>query len=424
MYQRYLILAAAVLMQLCLGTAYSWSVFARELRKLPDIDPTKAQWPSNLFFIVFPAMVIFSGVWLRRLGPRGCAVVGGLLFGSGWIMASLGQHHFMWTVIGVGLFTGLGVGFAYLVPISVGMQWFPQSKGLVTGLAVAGFGGGSFLVSHIASDMMSAGTNPFAVFGISANIMLDSASPFTVFRILGVIYLLIIVTMGLLMRYPSTYEPKKITPVRVGAVIGHRDFLVLYLAMAVGLAAGLSVALNLTQLCPSIDLRSGTIAVSIFAIANASGRIGWGFAFDRLFATTAIRLNLLAQAVTMCAAPFLIPTTKGLYVWTALIGFNYGGILVLYASETANRWGSQHVGQIYGWLFSANVPASFVITLVAHSCERYSSYRPATFTLAAVLLVTAVLTQPLYRRRETNPAPAALASASTPAEPVESEVSA
>ena len=383
MRKRYFILAAVVLMQACLGATYSWTVFAGQLQKLPNISKTAAQWPASLFFLVFPAMMMFSGVWLRRLGPRGCAIIGGLLFGSGWMVASLGQHHFAWTLIGIGLLSGLGVGFAYIVPISVGMQWFPRHKGLITGLVVAAFGGGSFVVSSIANHMMSAGT-----------------SPFEMFRMFGAIYLLIIVTMSTLIRYPATYEPRTVTPVRVGAIVSRLDFQVLYLAMAAGLAAGLAVILNLTQLCPTISDREKVIAVCIVAAANASGRIGWGFAFDRLFATTAIRLNLLAQALVMCVAPSLISTPKGLCVLAALAGFNYGGVLVVYASETANRWGSQHVGQIYGWLFSSHIIISFVPTLVPHSYKLYSSYRPAMFTLAAALFAAAIITQPLYRRRD------------------------
>ncbi|HBG18856.1 MAG TPA: hypothetical protein DDY32_06145, partial [Desulfobulbaceae bacterium] len=139
---RYIILPAAVLMQMCLGATYSWSVYVQPLKALAGLQQGSAQIPFTVFYFVFPLTVMFAGMLLPRLGPRVCAVTGGLCFGGGWLLASLGVHSFVFTILGIGLLAGIGAGMAYIVPIAVCIRWFPRAKGLVTGVAVAGFGGG------------------------------------------------------------------------------------------------------------------------------------------------------------------------------------------------------------------------------------------------------------------------------------------
>ena len=119
-------------MQLCLGATYSWAVFVAPLKDWSGVGQGLAQSPFTLFYVAFPATTVAAGMMLRRLGPRRSAVLGGLLFGGGWVLAGQGHHDFGLTVLGVGLLGGIGVGFAYLVPIATCILWFPRHKGLVT----------------------------------------------------------------------------------------------------------------------------------------------------------------------------------------------------------------------------------------------------------------------------------------------------
>ncbi|MFZ1983036.1 MAG: MFS transporter, partial [Desulfatitalea sp.] len=163
--QRYLILAASVLMQMCLGATYSWSVYVQPLKGITGLPQGPVQLPFTVFYFAFPLTMIFAGQWLPRLGPRRCAVTGGILFGCGWWVAGWGGLHFGLTILGIGLLAGMGVGMAYIVPIATCIRWFPDHKGLVTGVAVAGFGGGAALVSHIGAwRMHSHGATPFETF--------------------------------------------------------------------------------------------------------------------------------------------------------------------------------------------------------------------------------------------------------------------
>lgn len=261
--KRYRVLAAAVVMQMCLGATYSWSVYVAPLREVLGLLQGAAQFPFSVFYFLFPATAILTGTLLPRLGPRRCAVAGGVAFGGGWCLASLGGHHFGLTVLGVGVLAGVGAGLAYLVPIATCVQWFPRHQGLVTGVAVAGFGGGAALVSQVAGRLLAAG-----------------GSPFDAFRVLGLTFLVLAVAAGWNLEDPPGAAARRPQPLPLARVVRRPAFRVLYLAMAAGLAAGFTVNANLKELFPPGGLPVGVLAVSLFAVANAAGRVGWRFGFD------------------------------------------------------------------------------------------------------------------------------------------------
>jgi OFA family oxalate/formate antiporter-like MFS transporter len=368
--RRYAILGGAVLMQTCLGATYSWSVYVRPLKQLTGLLQGPVQLPFSVFYFVFPATMVLAGTLLPRLGPRRCAVAGGMLFGAGWVVAGLGSHHFALTVLGIGGLAGVGAGLAYIVPIATCIQWFPRQKGLVTGLAVAGFGGGAALVSQVGGHLMgSAG-----------------ATPFDVFRFLGVVFALVVGGAGMVMANHPDARARERAQLPVGQVLARSEFRVLYLAMFCGLAAGFAVNANLKELSLGGRVEIGITAVSLFALGNAAGRVGWGLIFDRVRSVTAIRGNLLSQAVLLLAAPALVETEVGFLAFSTLAGWNYGGVLVLYASSTARIWGSERVGQVYGWLFSANIPAAFAPMIAGFGYDRLGSFTVPLLVLAALLI--------------------------------------
>ena len=158
---RYLILVSAVLMQMCLGATYSWSVYVQPLKDLTGLAQGPVQIPFTLFYFIFPLTMMIAGGFLPKIGPRISAMVGGLLFGGGWLLAGLGSQSFAFTMLGIGGMAGIGAGMAYIVPIAVCIRWFPRSPGLVTGIAVAGFGGGGALGSQSGGSVETdLGDNP------------------------------------------------------------------------------------------------------------------------------------------------------------------------------------------------------------------------------------------------------------------------
>jgi MFS transporter, OFA family, oxalate/formate antiporter len=375
---RYLILVSAVLMQVCLGATYSWSVYVQPLRDLTGLAQGPVQVPFTLFYFVFPLTMMIAGGWLPKIGPRISAMAGGLLFGGGWLLAGLGSHNFVFTILGIGGLAGIGAGMAYIVPIAVCIRWFPESKGLVTGIAVAGFGGGAALVSQVGGFLVT-------FFGYT---------PFQTFAALGTLFLCLVVLAGSVMRFPEPETKTASRPLlRPGQVLGHANFQLLYLAMFMGLAAGFAVNANLKDIFhdPGSSAQIGITAVSLFALANAAGRVIWGAFFDRVQAAAVIQANLACQAAVLAAAPFLIASVPGFWAFALITGFNYGGVLVIFVSSAARSWGTRHVSRIYGWLFTANIPAALSPILAGLVFDITGDFALALTGLALLLAITVFL---------------------------------
>jgi OFA family oxalate/formate antiporter-like MFS transporter len=366
---RYLIIPAALCMQICLGATYSWSVYVQSLKDLLHITQATAQLPFSVFYFVFPATMLVSGSILERIGPRAAAMLGGILFGGGWMLSSFGDRAFALTVIGNGLIAGIGAGLAYIVPIATCIQWFPRYKGLVTGLAVAGFGGGAALVSTIGGRLLAGPMTPFGLF-----------------RLFGAGFLLLVAASGFFMIPAPGIRSSGTAQVRFARVVRSPAFLLLYYAMFTGLAAGFAVNANIKELCASATVAAGVWAVALFAMANAAGRILWGMLFDRLETRTVVKTNLLFQALLLIAAPLVLRSSAGLQLFALIAGFNYGGILVVYAGAVARIWNPDQVARVYGWLFSANIPGAVAPLAAAWAYDQLGSFQLPLAVIAGLIL--------------------------------------
>ncbi|MDX2479745.1 MAG: MFS transporter [Desulfuromusa sp.] len=366
---RIMIILSALLMQLCLGATYSWSVFVQHIKTLADISQVQAQIPFSVFYFVFPLTMIFSGTLVDKVGPRIAAVSGGILFGSGWLISSLGVNNFTYTILGNGIIAGIGAGIAYIVPISTCIKWFPNNKGLVTGVAVAGFGGGAALVSTIAGYLLKLNFTPFALFGY-----------------FGLAFMFLIVFSGLFMQNPPDFSKTNTVKLDFRQVLTDKRFIILYFAMFTGLAAGFAINANIKEFYKSASLLTGVSAVSFFAIANAAGRVIWGTVFDRFSSRSIIQLNLFSQAMLLLASPLIVTSSTGLQIFALIAGFNYGGVLVIYAGSVARIWGADKVGSIYGWMFSSNIPGAVAPLFAGYFYDKTGSFTIPLYILAFIIL--------------------------------------
>jgi OFA family oxalate/formate antiporter-like MFS transporter len=165
------------------------------------------------------------------------------------------------------------------------------------------------------------------------------------------------------------------------------------MAMLIGLAAGFAVNANLKELYQGVGnaTQIGITAVSLFAVANAAGRILWGALFDRIPSASAIFANLICQAAILLMAPFLLTSVSGFWAVAFITGFNYGGVLVIFVSSATRCWGAKNVGQVYGWLFTSNIPAALSPILAGFVFDTYQSFNLALYIAAGLLLAGAVL---------------------------------
>ncbi len=359
-HSRWRVVVGAVLIQLCLGAIYAWSVFTPALR---DAGWSRVQ--TQVVFSVglasFALVMILAGRRLGTWGPRRLAVGSGVVLGAGYLVAALNGGVGFWTVlIGVGIIGGAGIGLGYVVPIAVGMRWFPDRKGLITGVAVAGFGFGALGWIKIAGEW----GNLIARYGLDGT-----------FAIYGVVFAALVLLGSTAMAFPPAgWRPEGFVP-PTGADTGSIDyspremlrtpqFHLISLTFAVSAGAGL-MAIGLMKLYPvealvdgglseaEASAVAGTAMAVFFSLANGIGRLAWGGLSDRLGRKRSIVTMAATQGVLMFAFIPMAGTEYLLYIAAALIGFNFGGNFALFPAITADRFGNAAVGANYPWVFLA-----------------------------------------------------------------------
>jgi len=370
---RTLVVAGAILIQLALGAIYAWSVFTTRLTDAAGayaFTASQTAWVFSSGLATFAIVMVLAGRVLPSTGPRLLSVAGGLLLGTGYVLSGFFGDSFWAQLMCIGIVSGAGIGLAYVVPISVCVKWFPDKKGLITGLAVAGFGFGATIWVKLAGSWFGGLLNTTNVFGLPG--------VQSVFVIYG-IALAVLVLLGsvVMVNPPDGYQPAGWTPPSSndGDDEGTVDFSAcemlrtpqFYMLWSVFMFAG--VAGLMVIYCIKlfgIDVLehhgiagAGAIAgtaMAWYAIFNGLGRIAWGGISDRIGRQAAITVNVALQGVIMLIAYHVFTRfgqQYGFIVAAALIGFNYGGCFALFPAITADYFGNKNVGSNYGWMFTA-----------------------------------------------------------------------
>lgn len=367
-FNRWLVVVGALLIQISLGAIYIYSVFKPALKeRFPDWSATDLALPSQLVLAFFALSMIIFGRIQDKLGPRKVATIGGILLGVGLIIASYSKTLFFF-VLGFSIIGGTGIGAAYVCPIATCVKWFPDMRGLITGLAVAGFGAGALVFTPVAKSLIA-----------SQGIM-------STFLYLGIIFLVaVVVGAQFMINPPPGFKPAGWNPPEPASsasggvekvdftwqeMLKTVQFWLLWLTYFAGCTAGLMIIMNATNIWQSFALLNlfnntpiskdifadviskGASAVMIVAILNAIGRIAWGKISDTIGRKTTLIIMFVYAGVIMLLLKFF--TSYGLYLFgVASIGFCFGGFLALYPAVTADFFGTKNVGANYGWMFSA-----------------------------------------------------------------------
>ncbi len=360
---RNFVVFGAIIIQLCLGAIYAWSVFTPTLT---DNDWTKTQTQAVFAagLALFAIVMIIAGRLMPKLGPQKLAMAGGVVLGLGYLLAGLFGGTDFWSIFFfVGVIGGSGIGLAYVVPIAVGMRWFPDKKGLITGLAVAGFGFGATLWVKLAGTW----GNLIEIYGLS--------STFTIF---GIIFFLAVIIGSIWMVFPpDSWKPKGWNPTETqkkadssskqltsGQMLKTSQYYMILLTFTFGASAGL-MTIGLMKLFPMQALENanfskevasgiaGTAMAVFFALANGLGRIAWGAISDKFGRKNSIILMMATQGIFVIAFQWIAGTPGLLYLGATLIGFNFGGNFALFPTITADTFGAKYIGQNYGWVFLA-----------------------------------------------------------------------
>jgi OFA family oxalate/formate antiporter-like MFS transporter len=407
---RWILVLLGFIINLCLGSVYAYSIFGKQLMREWDIDTGTSlgmfeyQIPFGVFLLFFAAIFPLSGQLLEKLGPKKQGIIGGIIVAAGWILASFvasGTESVPLFVLAYGVIGGIGVGLCYIAPIQVATRWFPDRKGLATGLTVAGFGGSPFISTYVGQELIK---------------MNDHVSDALLY--LGIGFLVILLVSFWLMRFPEAgWKPAGWTPKATAAatstvnynrneIIKTPAFWVLFACFAIGSLAGLmaigvyaSIMTN-AKIAIGISttaLSTATIVQFILAPFNAGGRPVLGAVTDRLGPRVAAMITfvlILAAAVGMIVVGKGTDTAgtlnKTLYfVCFAAFYAGLGGWLAIAPTATAQYFGAKFSSRNYGVLFLAYGVGAIIATFVA----AYSRdiFKGSTFDMFIPVAILAVL---------------------------------
>ena len=389
------------MMNMALGTFYAMSVFMLPLEK--EFGWTRAQtsWATTIGLALLTAWFVVAGYIQDRRGPKLVAAIGGTLFSLGFFLASYTQSLTMFYVT-AGVIAGTGSGFGYVVPMAVGSKWFPDKRGLVVGMMVGGYGAGS------------------GVFGPIASSLIEHVGWRSTFQILALLFFVMTIVATWLLRNPPQgyrppgWNPSAPTSVSAGIDVQARDmirtptFWVLWIAYALGTTAGTMV---ISQLVPFARAAGHSAAVAAFAltvgaIGSASGRVFSGWLSDHLGRLNTIRTLLVVSACSMPALFLLRENIATFYVFLGVVYYCYGTQLSVYASTSADFYGTKNVGFNYGLLLLAwGTAAIFGPFLGGRVYVATGEYRWAFF-IGAVMSIAALAVLSAARNPHARPAPA------------------
>jgi MFS transporter, OFA family, oxalate/formate antiporter len=346
---RWLPVIGGVMMNMALGMFYAMSVFMLPLEK--EFGWTRAQtsWVTTIGIVMIASWYVIAGYIHDRRGPQLVAAIGGALFSAGLLLASFTQSLIMFYAT-AGVIAGSGCGFGYVVPTSVGSKWFPDKRGLVVGLMVGGFGAGS------------------GVFGPIAASLIEHVGWRATFQVLSLLFFVMTMTATYLLRNPPAgyrpagWNPAQIHPAsRAGAdvpastMVRTRTFRALWVAYCLGTTAGTMV---ISQLVPFTrnaghSAAVAALALTVGAIGSASGRVLSGWMSDHVGRLNTLRIMLLVSIAAMPALFTLRESLPFFYILLALVYYCYGTQLSVYASTSADFYGTKNVGFNYGLLLLA-----------------------------------------------------------------------
>ena len=384
---RWGLIALGLLINLCLGSIYSWSVFVAPLAAHftaalgREVAAGEVLLPFSVFLAFFAIAMPLAGKYIERYGPRKVTVAGGLLTGLGWLLASTATSvEALYVVYGV--IGGLGVGIAYGAPVAVAARWFPDRRGLAVGLTLLGFGVSAFVTANAAGALIAA-------YGVM-----------TTFAIFGVVLAAVLVVAALPLRFPPAgWHPAGWSAPAPGtgtapacecdrrAMLRAGTFYGLFACYFVGCLAGLtaiSIAKPVGTEVAGVDAGLATLLVGFFAIFNGAGRPAFGGLADRISPqkTAMLTFGLIAAASVLI---WLAPGVPAYVVSFAVLWGCLGGWLAIAPAATASYFGTCDYPRCYGVVFLAYGAGAIAGPQLAGFVRTATGTYLGVFPLVAVL---------------------------------------
>lgn len=406
---RWRIPVGAVLVHICIGSVYAWSTFNRPIQQIFPDAPAWFSPPYTTFTTALTLLGLsaaFGGPWVERRGPRVAATVAALFFGIGLLIGGVGLavRQSVLVFLGMGIVGGIGCGIGYISPVSTLVKWFPDRRGMATGMAIMGFGGGAFVAGYL---------NQF---------LLDRVGIATGLMLLGAGYLVVMfVGSRLLETPPAGWRPAGWSGVaKTGALISERSvsrnaaiatrqFYLLWAILFINVTAGIGILAQASPMTQDMFGRTPQQAaafVSIISLFNAGGRFLWASASDYIGRRNTYTLFFVVQVALFLLVPGL--AARGQWLLFEITMFvvltMYGGGFSTIPAFLADIFGPENVGAIHGAVLTAWSAAAIVgpviITALSNRAkallppggDRVHIYDTPLQVLAAMLVAGFVLT--------------------------------
>ena len=371
-FNRWLVPPAALAIHLSIGQAYAFSVFKLPLTKVLGITQSApGDWKQSELAWIFTIAIVFLGLsaavfgrWLEHAGPRKSGVVAACCWSLGFIFSAVGVRiHNIWLLyLGYGVLGGCGLGLGYITPVSTLIKWFPDRRGMATGMAIMGFGGGALIASPLSQSLLDHYKSPTSV-GVAET-----------FVTLAAIYLVAMLFGAFLFRVPAPgwkpagWEPPAATShglitrrhVHVDQAIKTAPFYFLWAVLFLNVTAGIGI---LEQASPMIqEVFKGVVKASaaagfvgLLSLFNMAGRFGWSSLSDRIGRKATYAIFFTLGPLLYVTLPYAgrIGSVTLFVMAAALILTMYGGGFATIPAYLSDLFGTQYVGAIHGRLLTA-----------------------------------------------------------------------
>ena len=413
-FNRWMVPPAALAVHLCIGQAYAFSVFNGPLSKVIGIDSsapddwklTTLGWIFSLAIVFLGLAAAFGGKWLEKVGPRLTMFAAACCFGGGFLISAIGVSlHQIWLVyLGYGVIGGIGLGLGYVSPVSTLIKWFPDRRGMATGMAIMGFGGGAMIGA------------PLSVLLMDHFKTASSVGVVETFVVMGVLYFISMMIGALTIRIPAPdWKPAGWTPpvvenkmitrqhVHIDQAMKTPQFYLLWLVLCLNVTAGIGVLGQASVMIQ--ETFKGTVSVAaaagfvgLLSLFNMGGRFLWSSASDYLGRKTTYFVFFLCGAVLYSAVPYAghsgsVALFVGLY---AIIVSMYGGGFSTIPVYLADLFGTKFVGGIHGRLLTAWSAAGVFGPVLVNYIRQYQidqgvpkgqAYEVTMYIMAGLLVV-------------------------------------
>ncbi len=402
---RWRILIASVLINICVGAIYAFSIFAMPLTNVFHVTMPEIMMAFTINAAISPIPMILGGKLVDKGGAKTAIMLGGSMFGIGFILSGLATAPWM-LYITYGVITGIGQGIVYSATIGNSVKLFPDKRGLAAGIVTAGYGGGTIVIAPIANALITAN-------GVQSALIT-----------LGITFLVAILSCGLLVKAcPVGFVPEGWTPPAVtggsnkggvnipwNEMIKKPIFYVIASLFLIGALSGMMVTSNASvigQTMFGLTPATAALFVSLYSLSNCSGRVFWGAISDKIGRTNCLMVIYIVIAAMMLTIA-LSTSVAGFAVAIVGIGLCFGGTMGIFPSIVGEKFGMKFYGVNYGVTFIGYSGAAFFGPRIANSVAAANNgqFTNAFYIALVIALVGFALTfvfKALENKNQTSP---------------------